>query len=132
MAKDKIFLICPVRDADPELTKRIKAYVQKMEGRGYKVHWPARDTQQEDLSGGRNVCSINYRAIFAADEIHIWYDETSGGSKFDMGIVYALRMLGYKKKIVIANFEEAEKIDTDSEVPKSFFKVFSYLSILEQ
>jgi hypothetical protein len=119
-----IFLISPVAKADPETQKRIKAYVARLEKAGHKVHWPARDTKQDDSTGGLAICRTNFAAIYYADEIHIWYDETSGGSKFDMGGVFMLtEIIGEKKKIVIAN--EGEVAD-DSK--KSFYKVMSRLA----
>ncbi len=131
----RIFLICPVANVSPELEEEMREYVEKVEnehkktgGLPKKVHWPFRDTPQKDPTGGYNICRINLRAILAADEIHIWYDESSGGSKFDMGGVFMLietlrNILYLEKKIVIVN--EGEVVD-DSE--KSFFKVFQRLA----
>ncbi len=119
-----IFLICPVAKAEPETQKRIKAYVKGIEKKGHKIHWPNRDTKQDDPTGGFEICRTNFRAILDADEIHIWYDETSGGSKFDMGGVFMLvEILKEKKKIVIVN--DGEIVD---DTKKSFYKVFKRLA----
>ena len=121
----KVFLICPVREASPEVRNRMEAYVANLESDGYKVHLPHRDTNQEDETGGYVICKTNFQAILEADEIHIWYDETSAGSKFDMGGVFMLvAMLGHKKKIVLVNKDEV--VD---EKKKSFFKVFTHLEL---
>lgn len=120
----EIFLICPVRNVPPETLEKIKKYVANLEKDGCDIYWPYRDTNQVDPSGGLEICRTNFDKIMHAKEIHIWYDETSGGSKFDMGGVFMLvEMLGWNKKIVIAN--ESEIIDN---APKSFFKVFQHLS----
>jgi len=123
-----VFFISPVRGImrgeDPELKARLQEYVTSLENQGYKVHWPLRDTPQIDPTGGFVICRTNCKAIIDADEIHIWYDESSNGSKFDMGGVFMLcEMESMRKKIVIAN--ENEIVDT---APKSFFKVFKRLA----
>ena len=119
-----IFLISPVRGISGELNARVGEYVAGLERGGDQVHWPIRDTKQEDPTGGYEICKTNFQAILDADEIHIWYDETSGGSKFDMGGVFMLvEMLHTKKKIVVVN--EAEVVDNSQ---KNFFKVFCHLA----
>lgn len=117
----KIFLISPVRNADSAVQEQLASYVKTLEDSGCRVHWPMRDTEQNDPSGGYQICRTNFQAILDSDEIHIWYDETSGGSKFDMGGVFMLvEMLGYWKKVVIPNSDAV--VDT---ALKSFFKVFT-------
>jgi hypothetical protein len=119
----KIFLISPVARSTPELNERIRAYVAGLEATGAAVHWPARDTVQQDETGGLAICRTNFKAIMAADEVHIWYDETSGGSKFDMGGVFMLvEMLGWRKRIIIPNAAELA-----SDGGKSFLKVMQRL-----
>lgn len=82
-----------------------------------------RDTNQIDSTGGYNICKANFESILEADAVHIWYDETSGGSKFDMGGLFMLvELLGMEKEIVIVN--ESRVTDTPA---KSFFKVFRHL-----
>ena len=124
----KIFLISPVRvenNLDLETRIAIEMYVKSLKGRGYKVHWPKRDTNQNDHSGGYEICLTNFQAMLDADQIHIWYEETSNGSKFDMGGVFMLKMLGIKKDIIIVNREEAEALDKSQ---KSFLKVMKHLA----
>lgn len=112
MQERLIFLISPVARVTPEENARIGAYVEGLEASGCRVHWPIRDTVQEDPSGGYVICQANFRAIMAADEIHIWYNETSGGSKFDMGGVFMLvAMMNWTKRIVIANEAELPKVE---------------------
>src|SRR3989338_8234883 len=107
MAKT-VFFISPVAavmdNQNPELEMKLFRYVLSLEKRGYVVYWPLRDTNQVDITGGLTICRRNFKSIIDADEIHIWYDETSGGSKFDMGGVFMLvEILGYKKRVIIDN-----------------------------
>ena len=131
--KTNIFLISPVHLSSDGTNLRISGYVNQLEKAGAIVHWPIRDTKQDDPTGGFTICRTNCPAILDADEIHIWYDETSNGSKFDMGAVFMLvEMLGAKKKVVIANEKEAKKVDDENakkrKNKKSFFKVFKRLT----
>ncbi len=124
MARRKVFVICPVRNVTPKILEKIETYVAKLKNEGCDVYWPYRDTNQIDPSGGLEICRKNFSEIIRREEIHIWHDEASGGSKFDMGGVFMLvEMLGWNKKIVIAN--DAEVVDNSA---KSFYKVFKLLS----
>ena len=119
----KIFIICPVRRVTKKVKKKLEEYVTNLEAQGNKVHLPHRDTEQNDPTGGYEICKTNAWAMINAHEIHIWYDEKSGGSKFDMGIAFLLsEIFIYSKKIVIIN--ESEVVD---ESKKSFFKVLKQL-----
>jgi|SRR3989344_2250776 len=123
----KIFLISPVKNASFLTQSKMELYVDFLERSDHQVHWPIRDTKQEDPTGGYNICRTNFQAILEANEIHIWYDETSGGSKFDMGGVFMLSLLaegmGDKIKVIIANPEEV------ADVPgKSLFKVMKRIA----
>ena len=97
------FLICSVRNATKEETAVADAYVQQLETKGYKVHWPPRDTDQKD-SRGLRICNDNCEAMISSDEIHIIWNPASQGSLFDFGMAFVLRKLK-KKKIVLANFK---------------------------
>ena len=89
----RVYLVCPVRNATPEQTAEIKAYVEGLEANGYLVHWPARDTIQEDETNGWQVCEQNGEAIMGADEVHVWWDPKSQGSMFDLGMAWMLRLI---------------------------------------
>jgi len=83
----KAFVICPVRGVDPDTWR---PYVEALEGLGYyKVHWPTRDTDQNDPVGLR-ICDDNLAAIKAADAVFIIWDGKSEGCLFDMGMAFAL------------------------------------------
>ena len=129
LKKKKVFLISPVRNADPDVTALIEAYVADLETHGYTVHWPARDTKQNDPTGGWNICVTNFTKMFEADEVHVWYVKTSAGSLFDMGGLFMLiEIMKMNKPVVIANEVDVE----DDKEPKSFFKVLKRLEKASQ
>ncbi len=105
----KVFLICPVRDASLEVQETLDGYVAALEFSGYKVHYPPRDTKQDDPRGGINICLQNTAAIADADEVHIYWVKESGGSKFDLGATIALR-----KPLYIVNPEDIEATEHKS------------------
>lgn len=105
----KIYLICPVEGHDMSETAPI---VKQLEAKGHTVHWPPRDTPQQDCTGGFVICCHNEQAIREADAVYIVWDGTSRGSLFDLGMAFVLT-----KPIVLCNpIEVPDK-------PKSFEKV---------
>jgi hypothetical protein len=100
----RIFVICPVRNVSEQIKKTIGDYVLELERSGAKVHWPSRDTNQDD-SVGLNICLENREAIYMADEVHIWFDSNSQGSLFDIGMTFAF-IRERNKKIVLINEKE--------------------------
>lgn len=123
----KIFFISPVRLSTPETKEACRLYVEILEEEGHQVHWPIRDTEQNDPTLGINICDTNLRKILESDEIHVWYLPESTGIHFDIGAVYMLiRVLGYKKKIVFANKDEFAK-QIAGQNTKAFFQVLNFL-----
>lgn len=102
-----IFLICPVRKATGDTAKKIEKYITKLEESDCKVYWPARDTDQSDPIGLR-ICKDNCKEIFKADEVHVWWDENSRGSLFDLGISFMCHHLADGVKIILANPDEVK------------------------
>ena len=103
----KIFIICPVRNADPAIQEEIQRYIERLEEAGHHVHWPPRDTDQSDPHGIQ-ICMDNFDAILDADRVDVFYDPNSRGSHFDIGMVNALRLLGFKKTVLwVNNFPRA-------------------------
>jgi hypothetical protein len=84
-----IFIICPVRNASPEIRAKLEAYVKKLESEGHRVHYPPRDTNQDD-EVGLNICLQNLKAVAEADEVHVAWDNQSQGVLFDLGIAFTL------------------------------------------
>lgn len=112
----KIYIICPVRNTNPEIQDSILAYVHKLENDGHMVHFPPRDVDQTDPTG-IIICRKHHAAMVDADEVHAVWDSTSYGSHFDLGMAYALG-----KKVVI---ERLIHPDTEG---KSFTKVIQDLA----
>jgi hypothetical protein len=106
----KVFLICPVRSATDEQKQKMAEYIKALEDSGVSVYYPARDTNQEDIGGGGwNICKANKKAIVKADEIHIFWDEKSTGSLFDLGMAFYAG-----KRLVVANPESIHTENTKS------------------
>lgn len=80
------FVICPVRGV---AISEYEPMIQMLEEEGWKVYWPARDTDQDDPTGYR-ICQDNLQAIKDADVIHFVWDGKSQGSLFDLGMAFAL------------------------------------------
>jgi len=95
----KVFIICTVRGASEEYKKKLENYVTELETNRHQVHLPHRDTNQN--ANGIDICKENATAISNADEIHIFYNPTSQGTHFDMGVAFA-----FGKKIKVVENEE--------------------------
>lgn len=109
-----IFIICPVRNVPVDVAKKIAIYVHERERQGYIVHWPSRDTHQNDPVG-LNICLANADALHMAVEVHIWYDATSQGTVFDLGMLLMSSItIGPKKKVVLINPEDVHATPTKS------------------
>lgn len=86
MREKRTFLICPVRGVDPSLWGAI---VANLEQEGWTVHFPPRDTDQNDPDGYR-ICIDNMEAITVANAVHVIWDGKSQGCLFDLGMAFAL------------------------------------------
>jgi hypothetical protein len=82
------FLICTVREADPEDKKFLEDYVRSQEASGKRIYYPARDTNQVDETGGYRICSDNNQAIRDSREISVYWTTKSQGTKFDLGMAF--------------------------------------------
>lgn len=88
----QVYVICPVRAVTTLQVQEIEKQVRLLEGMGFTVYWPPRNNQYEDTDPtGMAICNANLHAIRAADIVAIWYDWTSTGSHFDLGMAYALQ-----------------------------------------
>jgi nucleoside 2-deoxyribosyltransferase len=83
----RAFLICPVRNGVPIEAENA---VKDLESKGYIVHFPPRDTNQEDETGYR-ICSDNRSAMESANIVAVVWDGKSQGGLFDLGMAFALR-----------------------------------------
>ncbi len=92
----KVFIICPVRNLTEIENKIIQNYIADLEKIGVQVHYPPRNTNQNDCIGF-NICAENMNAIKSADEVHVYWNPSSTGSLFDLGMTFAL---GKKIKLI--------------------------------
>lgn len=109
----KIFVICPVRNADESEKKYIKDFINRLKVDN-EVYYPAEDTDQVDPIGYR-ICQDNAKAIAESDAVFIFWNADSKGSLFDLGVAFALN-----KPLCIINHEDI--VPTDG---KSFTNMIS-------
>lgn len=98
----KVFIICTVRGASEEYQTKLENYVSTLEKQGIKVHLPHRDTNQ--LATGIEICTENMNAIKDSNEVHVFYNSTSQGTHFDLGVAFA----NNKPLIVVDNEKYGE------------------------
>jgi len=106
----RIYIICPVANGTPS---SVENHVQKMEEEGHQVHFPPRDVNQDDTTGGYRICVEHGRAMRESDRVDVFYDERSGGSKFDLGMAFILN-----KRINLV-----EVLNQDESMSKSYLKM---------
>jgi hypothetical protein len=111
-----IFLICPVRNATPDQKVEMQNYINVLESQGISVYYPARDTDQTDTIGWA-ICTKNLWAMEHSKKVHIFYDPTSTGSLFDLGMAFAL-----DKELTVVNINQVEATDGK----KSFNNLIRY------
>jgi nucleoside 2-deoxyribosyltransferase len=99
-----IYIICPIRKATEEQKEALKKYKNKLIMDGHKAYYPDDDNPYEKTDHvGYLICEENTRAIRQADEVHIFWDTTSSGTLFDLGVAFALN-----KPLKIVNIESLE------------------------
>lgn len=111
----KYYVICPVAYMTDQQYKEMKTVVDTLRKSGNKVHFPPDDVEQEDPTGGVRICEEHRYAMENCDKVLLFYAESSGGSKFDLGMAYA-----YNKDVIcFEGFETKEG--------KSYWAVFKAL-----
>ncbi len=105
---NKFFVICPVRNATEAKKIEMKEYVDNAKESGYIVHNPNGDTVQEDKFGGYAICRQNAFGMSSSSEIRMFYDQSSKGSMFDLGVAYYLN-----KPLKVLNEDKIKYDETD-------------------
>jgi len=119
-----IYIICPVRKLPPEVKKLLDAYVTKLEeDKDNHVHYPPRDVDQ--TRSGMDICIEHSEFMNIADEVHVYWDPESSGSKFDLGMAFVRFLNKPGFKVVIIN-----KVEPTEE--KSFTNVLLAFSTAER
>ena len=85
----KIHLICPVRGVTEEQQKEIDDYAKSLEEQGHTVHNPKYAVDQEDETGYR-ICWGHLESMKITNRVDIFWDVSSKGSHFDVGMAFAL------------------------------------------
>ena len=111
----KIYLICPVRNVTADQQRAVDTYAHQLTERGDDVHNPRYAVDQTDTTGV-GICLAHFDAMDLADEVHVFWDATSTGSHFDLGMAFAL-----DKPVVVV-----ELLTPDSDA-KSYAKVAAAL-----
>lgn len=84
--KYDVGIICSVRTGFDK--DYIEKYVDSLEQENIRVFYPARDTKQEDSTGGIRICRDNKQNFINSYEIHVIFHPESQGSLFDLGICF--------------------------------------------
>jgi hypothetical protein len=105
----RVFIICPVAELTDNESAEIQEHIRKLESEGDYVHYPPRDTDQVDLTGGYRICIDNGKEISKADEVHIYWTKKSRGSLFDFGIAF-YQHIKRNLPIRLINRSDVEKI----------------------
>ncbi len=127
--KREVFLICPVRGVTNEEKQFLDAYVASLEQQGCSVHYPPRDTNQLDPTGGYNILQQNRKALIDAKEVRVYWNKSSQGSLFDVGVAFG-EHIDKSKPVRLVNRQDIEKIVEEqrkNDVPKSFEQVLLLL-----
>ncbi len=110
--KNNIFLICPIAKATEYQQEKIDQHISDIDN-CYNLYYPAKHTNQIDVTGGYRICTDNANAIGNANTIHIFYDNTSTGSMFDLGVAYYFQYLNLDRQFCFVNKEEIELSNDD-------------------
>lgn len=98
-----VYVVCPVRGVSPEEKQFLDNHVAGLEAEGARVHYPPRDVNQDDPTGLR-ICTEHAKAMDDCKEVHIYWTEKSEGSRFDLGMAFALN-----KRIRLINPEMVQR-----------------------
>lgn len=87
----KIHFICPVRNVTEEQQNEIDGYAGKLQLEGHRVHNPKYSVDQTDETGFY-ICESHLASMSQADRVDVFWDVTSKGSHFDLGMAFALHV----------------------------------------
>lgn len=127
-----IYMICPVRKATEEEKKLLKEYRDRFEEEGKRVCYPAESTDQNDKSGGYQICKDHTREIVNSNEVYVYWNPESKGSYVDLGTAFPNHFV-HNRNIKLINRKTVEDIVEDHEkngIPKSYEHVLLELDNL--
>ncbi|MEI6774531.1 MAG: hypothetical protein WCL18_07275 [bacterium] len=107
--KKSVFVICSVRKAHASEKEKFVAYKQKLLSQGYvSVHLPHLDTNQE--VSGYEICVQNTTENVAATQTHVFYEQTSEGLHFDIGVRFVDMYLHPEKQFYVVDYLEDDPL----------------------
>ena len=123
-----VYMLCPVREATDDEKEFLLDYKKELEEKGLKVWYPA-DTPQEDETGGYRIVTDHCDEILDAKTSHIYWNETSTGSKVDLGsILIEHRRRGLDALLINRkHVEEIVEKQREQGLTKSYEMVLLYL-----
>jgi len=86
--KMRDFIICPVRESTEAEKSFVADYVSRLEQAGCLVHNPPRDTKQDGDPIGLRICSDNREAVRNSKIVRLYFNPTSQGTYFDLGMTF--------------------------------------------
>ena len=129
-----VYMICPVRGATEEETIILKEYRDKLTEEGKRVCYPAESTDQNDESGGYQICEDHCKEIHNSDQVHVYWNPSSNGSYVDLGTAFSNHFV-HGRKIRLINRGAVEKIVDEGErknITKSYGHVLLKLDNLSK
>lgn len=115
----KVYILSPVRNVTQEQQDTINEHVNQLNLQGHEVYLPIRDVNQEDPTGF-DICSSHYLNMLNADRVDVFWDISSTGSHFDLGMAFAS---GKRIKLITSFSEDC--------VGKSYLKFINELESLQ-
>lgn len=86
----KIVVVCSIRALPtPEHTTEVQTYITGLRAAGHEVfsYW---DTEMGECPTGAGILFPHLEAIRACDAVHLFWDDASRGSHFELGTAVAL------------------------------------------
>ena len=108
MAKD-VYLICPVRNVTQETLEKMNRYVDDLELKGISIHYPPRDVDQTEDGVGLAISTAHREAMLECKEVHVFWDNESYGSHFDLGMAFMLNAVKGIPIVIAKPIELTEK-----------------------
>ena len=97
-----IYIICPVRGLKPSQEIDIREYIMELEENAHSVHsW----LNVNQTTKAYNIAMAHLEAMKKCDEVHIFWESSSGGSHVDLGMAMAF----YKPIKLIKLFSKETK-----------------------
>jgi hypothetical protein len=122
-----VYVICPVRNATDEEQEFLEQYKQTLESRGLKVCYPAISTNQDDDSGGYQICHDHCHEIARSREIYVYWNGKSTGSYVDLGCALMEHFTKGKKVILVKESRDCVEEIVEKQREKGITKSYEHV-----